>query len=297
MADDQRKVVITGATGGLGSEVAQQLLQLASATAIGVSVRNPDAARSFADRGVRVRHGDFDRPETLDQAFKGAERLLIISTRTGDNQARFFQQRNAIHAAERCGVKHVFYTSIVQRPGSVFAHGPGHWQTEDYLAQTGLDYTILANGNYIENLPMFLADSIMTGDLGLPADGPVAWVPRTDLAEGIARLLLSGGYEGKILFLTGCEALEFEQIAAIASAAIRRNITRRIVSDQEYAERLLARGVPEPMARGLISGFASRAQGELKTIDPALERIVKRPLRTVAEVLPLLLAQQSHGKA
>src|SRR5262249_34180888 len=143
---------------------------------------------------------------------------------------RFRQQRNAIDAARRCSIKHVFYTSIVQRPGSVFAHGQGHWQTEDYLAQTGMDYTILGNGNYIENLPMFLGDSVVTGDLALPADGPVAWVPRTDLAEGIARLLISGSHEGEILFLTGCEALDFEQIAAIASVAVRRKITRRIIS-------------------------------------------------------------------
>jgi NAD(P)H dehydrogenase (quinone) len=107
MTKERRKIVVTGATGGLGSDVVRQLLRFTSADELGVSVRRPEAIENLTARGVRVRHGDFDKPKTLDAAFEGAERLLIISTRTVDNHARFAQHRNAIDAAKRCGVRHV----------------------------------------------------------------------------------------------------------------------------------------------------------------------------------------------
>ena len=213
MARDERKVVISGATGGLGSTVIEALLRLAPAAELGVSVREPGKAGDLAARGVRVRHGDFDRPETLDAAFEGAERVLIISTRAPANSARLAQACNAIEAALRCGVRHIFYTSIVQRPGSRFAAAQGHFDTEAYLEACGARHTILRNGHYMENLPMVLGPSIAGGDLALPPDGPTAWVSRLDLAEGIAKLLLAAGKLPESVLLTGPEALDFSDIA------------------------------------------------------------------------------------
>jgi NAD(P)H dehydrogenase (quinone) len=295
MASDKPKVVVTGATGGLGSDVVEQLLRIAPASELGVSVRRVEAAQNLSARGVRVRQGDFDSPETLDHAFEGAERVLVISTRTVDNHARFVQHRNAIDAARRCGVSHVYYTSIVQRPGSVFDLAPGHFETEGHLTQSGLKSTVLRNGHYIENLPMFLGASISTGDLALPPDGPTAWVSRVDLAEGIARLMLGGGHHGEALLLSGPEALDFVQIAEIASTIVRRPIVRRVISGEAYQQALVARGIPAPVARSLATGFASRAAGELAAIDLTLSGIVGRPLRTVAEALPSLLAAAAAG--
>ena len=277
MASDDRKIVVTGATGGLGSSVVQQFLRMTPASELGVSVRQPEAAQHLAALGVRVRHGDFDKPRTLDEAFDGAERLLVISTKTLDNHARFTQHRNAIDAARRCGVRQIYYTSIVQRAGSVFDLAPGHLDTEAYLAGSGLTHTILRNGHYMENLPMFLGASVTTGELALPADGLTAWGSRIDLAQGIGRIMLDGGHTGETLLLTGPEGLDFRAIAEITSAISGRRITRHVIDGRAYLDMLVAGGIPKLIARSLVSGFASRARGELAKVDPTLKKIVGRP--------------------
>lgn len=293
MQNDFREVVITGATGGLGSDVLAQLRRMAPPSILGVSVRSAEKATALAKAGIRVRRGDFNDPASLELSFAGARRVLLISTRTPGNAARFAEQRNAIDAAIRCGVEHIFYTSIVQRPGSVFDVAQGHFETEAYLASCGAAYTVLRNGQYIENLPMFLGQSIFTGDLALPDDGPTAWVARRDLAEGIARLLLSKEGLPEHILLTGPEALDFAAIATIAGRAMGRRIVRRNIPGKEFAATLERRGLPPQLAQSLATGFASRAAGELADIDPALHRLLGRPLRRVSEVLPELLARST----
>jgi NAD(P)H dehydrogenase (quinone) len=191
----------------------------------------------------------------------------------------------------RCGVKHIFYTSIVQRPGTAFDVAAGHHDTEAYLSSIGAASTVLRNGQYIENLPVFLGPSIFTGDLALPPDGPTAWVSRLDLAEGIARLLIQEAPLPESVLLTGPEALDFAEIAGIAGRAVGRAITRRIISSGEFVARLSARGFSPPLAHSLASGFVSRAAGELSATDPALRVLLSRPLRQVADVLPDLMAR------
>ena len=291
LQQDFREIVITGATGGLGSDVIAQLQRFAPASDLGVSVRTPERAEAIAARGVRVRRGDFNEPASLDQALQGARRVLLISTRTPGNAARFQEQKNAIDAAMRCGVQHIFYTSIVQRPGTVFDVAAGHHDTEAYLSASGPAFTVFRNGQYIENLPTFLGQSISTGDLALPPDGPTAWVSRVDLAQGIARLMPQKEALPQTVLLTGPEALDFEEIAKIAGRIVGRTIVRRSVSSSEFAARLVERGVPLPLAQTMASGFASRAAGELAEINPALHRLLGHPLRRVDDVLPELLAR------
>jgi len=300
MQQDYRAIVMTGATGALGSDIIGQLRRFVPAAELGVSVRAPERATALKAVGIRVRRGDFTEPASLEHAFEGARRILLISTRTPGNAARFAEQKNAIDVAMRCGVEHIFYTSIVQRPGTAFDVAAGHHDTEAYLSTIGAAHTVLRNGQYIENLPMFLGPSIFTGDLALPPDGPtawVAWVSRLDLAEGIARLLIQEAPLPENVPLTGPQALDF---AAIAGRAVGRTITRRIISGGEFIARLSARGFSPPLAHSLASGFLSRAAGELAATDPALGGLLGRPLRLVVDVLPDLLARiasSAEGRA
>jgi len=289
MPRNHPKILVTGANGGLGSTIVIELLKLVPADEIAISVRDPDAAERFIAKGVGVRRGDFNDVASLDIAFEGAERVIIVSTRNLDNHARFIQQKNAINAARRAGAKHIGYTSVIQRPGSVFDLAEGHHLTEDHLRACGVACTIFLNGHYIENLPMFLGAGLATGVLALPQDGPTAWVARRDLAEAIARVMLSGERKGETLAFTGPEALDFSKIAEIASEIVGRGLQRHVVDDEAYINALVSRGLPAAVAASLASGFESRAQGELSKVDPTLERVLKRPLKTVRQLLPTLI--------
>ena len=93
-------IVVTGATGELGRAVVENLLRYVPAARVAVSVRKPEDAQAFAARGVAVRRGDFDEPESLVRSFVGADRLLIVSASGIDHESRAVRHRNAL--TRRC---------------------------------------------------------------------------------------------------------------------------------------------------------------------------------------------------
>ena len=141
------KYLVTGATGKLGSKIVDVLLKSVPASELAVSVRNPEKAEALKAKGVDVRHGDFDKPETLDEAFKGVERLLIISA-DGDNDTRIRQHANAVEAAERAGVSFIAYTSLADATESQNLMSPPHVETEGAIERTGIPHAFLRNNWY-----------------------------------------------------------------------------------------------------------------------------------------------------
>ena len=137
--------VITGASGHLGQLVVDQLLTAGIPPAqIVATGRNIHKLTDIARNGVTVRRADFADPSTFDEAFAGADTMLLVSTTTVGE--RFDNHRNAIDAARRAGVSRIVYTSIVN---ASTAHE--HRRTEDYLRDSGSAFVILRNGWYLEN--------------------------------------------------------------------------------------------------------------------------------------------------
>jgi NAD(P)H dehydrogenase (quinone) len=129
-------IVITGASGQLGRLVIAQLLETVPASRIVAAVRDPAKVADLAAKGVQVRQADYSQPATLDRAFEGAEKVLLISS--SEVGQRVTQHQAVIDAAKRAGVKLLGYTSVLHADTSALGLAEEHRQTEAALAQSGV---------------------------------------------------------------------------------------------------------------------------------------------------------------
>jgi uncharacterized protein YbjT (DUF2867 family) len=285
-------IIVTGATGRLGARVVAGLLDRVPADTVGVSVRDTgtDAAKALAERGVRVRAGDFTEPATLDHAFEGADQVLVVSAAIRGPQAAEANTA-AIDAAVRAGAKRVLYTSHqVASPDSLFDPGRQHAAAEAHLAKQDIAYTSLRHGFYASTFEYYLPAALQTGELRVPADGPVSWTAHADLAEAdVIAVTRPGALDGITPPLTAPELLDFADAARIAGEITGRTITRIVVDDDEWKADMVAGGMPEDLAEFTLGMFRAARAGEFAVTDPALETLLGRPAIPARTVIGELL--------
>jgi uncharacterized protein YbjT (DUF2867 family) len=278
-------IIVTGATGQLGGRIVERLLTRVPAHQVGVSVRDPGKARALTDRGVRVRRGGFTDAASLGRAFEGASQVLIVSVdKMGEECVS--QHRTAIGAAAAAGARRILYTSQMGASASSrFQACRDHAATEDALRASGVPFTSLRNGFHATSAVHLLGQATASGDIALPADGPVCWTAHDDLADAAAAILADEGrFDGPTPPLTGARALTFDDIAGLAAEVTGRAFTRTTVPDDLFLKQLTASGVPAEAADQLLGIFAASRAGEFATADPALASLLGRepvPLRTV----------------
>ncbi|MFB7740779.1 SDR family oxidoreductase [Streptomyces sp. NPDC056132] len=286
-------IIVTGATGQLGRQIVERLLTRLPADRVGVSVRDPQRARTLADQGVRVRQGSFTDPAGLAHAFEGATQVLIVSVdKMGDECVQ--QHRTAIEAAVAAGTRRILYTSQMgSSAASHFQACRDHAATEDELRACGVPFTALRNGFYATSAAHFLGHAAESGELALPADGPVAWTAHANLAEATAAILSDEGrFDGPTPPLTAGQALTFDDVAAITTEITGRPVTRTTSPGEQFRAQLTAQGVPAETADQLLGIFAAAEAGEFATIDPTLAELIGREPITLEGVLRDHLAKR-----
>ncbi|MEV5908966.1 SDR family oxidoreductase [Streptomyces chartreusis] len=279
-------LIVTGATGHLGTLIVDRLLERMSADRIGVSVRDVRKAAEFAERGVRVREGDFTEPDSLKHAFEDAERVLVVSAAIrGD--AALTANSAAIDAAREAGAQRILYTSHQAASStSLFPPQQVHAATEEHLKRQGVPYTALRNGFYASTLSSYIDTALKTGTLAAPQDGPVSWTAHEDLAEAAAvALTQDGALEGITPPLTAPHTLDFAAVADILSRITGRTITRVVMDDEEWVSAAVADGMPRPAAEFSLTMFTASRNGEFNTTDPTLGTTIGHPAKTVHQTL------------
>lgn len=279
-------IVITGATGRLGSQIVDRLLERVPADTVGVSVRDVEKTTALSQRGVRVRAGDFTDPATLEHAFEHADRVLIVSAaiRGGDAVAA---NTAAIDAARAAGAKRILYTSHqAASRDSLFAPQVTHAETEAYLAQQGVPFTALRNGFYTSTLGIYVGEARKTGRLVLPQDGPVSWTAHADLAEAAAvAITQDGALDGVTAPLTAPDMLDFEAVAGLLSDITGRTVARVVADDEEWKAAAIERGMPPQAAEFSLGMFRAARRGEFAVTDPTLGTIIGHPATSARSVL------------
>ncbi|MFG6490711.1 NAD(P)H-binding protein [Microbacterium sp. P03] len=283
-------IIITGATGNLGGRIVNRILERVPAATVGVSVRDVGKAAALAAKGVRVRLGDFTRPETLESSFEGADRVLIVSAAIRGGGA-FEANTSAIDAAVAAGASRILYTSHqAAAADSLFPPQQVHAATEEYLARQGVPFVALRNGFYANALGVHLEAALSTGQIVVPEDGPVSWTSHEDLAEVAAIALAdAGAISGISSPLTASVSLDLADIADILSRLSGRAITRLTVDDDEWKTAAIARGLPPMVADFSLGMFRASRRGEFDVVSPALETALGRPPLPVEHTLAHLL--------
>ncbi len=269
-------IVITGATGALNGATAEHLLRTVPAAGIAVVARDPASARSFADRGVEVRRGDYADAASLPTAFAGADRLLLVSASDPGADAVALH-RAAVEAATEAGVGRILYTSHQgAAPDSPFAPARDPAATEGILAASGIPWTALRNGFYLHSIDLLLGAWRETGVIRVPADGPVSWTSRADAAEGAARILLQDAPADGPVTLTASAAPTMAEVAELASDVAGRPVRLEVVDAEDWIAGLVAVGTPAPRARFLLGLPLAAAGGFLAGTDPLLAELLGR---------------------
>jgi NAD(P)H dehydrogenase (quinone) len=271
-------ILVTGATGQLGQIVIEKLSEKIPTNQIAALVRDACKADHLIAKGVNVRVGDYQNGESLLAAFQGIDKLLLISS--NDFNDRLGQHKNAIDAAVKAGVKHVFYTGVTMNNINSSPLKPlleEHYLTEAYIKASGLSYTFLQNSLYAEVIPLFLGENVIETGVFFPAgEGKVAFALREDLGEATANILVGEGHENQTYNLTSSEVISFAEVAAILSELSEKAVSYINPESEVFEGTLKQFGLPEPIIQMSVMFAAGIKNNDFNKTYDSLERFLGR---------------------
>lgn len=280
------KYAITGATGKLGQHVINHLLQsIENPSQIYAIVRDLEKARALKEKGVNIIYGEYSKPDSLKEALKGIDRLLLISGSEVGKRAE--QHKNIIEAAKANDVKFIAYTSILNSEHSHLKLAEEHLSTEEEIKNSQIPYSFLRNGwyteNYLEQIPSILSNGAI---LGAAKDGRFSAAPRESYAKAAVKVLTHDEPVNTVYELAGDYSFNLEELASILTKASGTQIQYVDLPSDEYAQKLISFQIPEAFANVLADSDLNAANGELfsestdlKELNqeaiPSLETLIK----------------------
>lgn len=288
-------IAVTGASGQLGRLVIQELIRRVPANQIVAAVRSPARSSGLAAQGVHVREADYTRPDTLDTAFRGVTRVLLISA--VEVGRKFVLHKAVIDAAQEAGVERLAYTSLLRADSSALILAGDHRQTEDYIRASGVPFAMLRNGWYLENHTSSLAAAVKGGAvIGSSGNGRFASASRADYAAAAAVVLMQPVSGNKTYELAGDHAFSMTELAAELSRQLGREVPYRNLSGEDYAATLLGAGLPQSGVDVILDADAQAIRGALDSTSHDLSELIGRPTTTLADAVRRGLEKASESE-
>ncbi|AKF05933.1 NAD(P)H-binding protein [Sandaracinus amylolyticus] len=269
-------ILVTGANGTIGSALVARLLQRGER--VRALVRDAAKAAKLGP-AVEIVVADLARPETLERAFAGVDRVFLATT--GSDLPE--QEANAIAAAERAGVTHVVKLSVMMPEGAPkVGSAAWHEASERTLRASRLAWTMLRGGSFASNSLAFAdPSSPLASVLALAGDGALAHVDPRDVADVAVVALTSGtAHQGRTYDLTGPTALSHREVARVLGAITGKPIALRERPPAEVRDELLARGFPAELADAFVGAMSAVREGIWNQVSPDVERVLGRPPRS-----------------
>jgi NAD(P)H dehydrogenase (quinone) len=283
-------ILITGATGHLGTAVIKNLLKQTSANQIAAFVRDESKASALRAYGVEIRVGSYDDTASIDQAMKDIKKVLLIAGT--DEENRLQQHQNVVDAAKKAGVQCVTYTSRNLKDPNTLVNKlmVGHFQTEDYIKASGLDYAIFRNVLYMDTIPQFVGgESVLDTGINLPTgDGRVSFALRSEMGEAIADVLLESACSNRIYNLTGSETYSFDDVAATLSDLSGKKVAYTPAEKSVFETQMKERGTPETVVQKVVGFLTDIKNGQEEAISSDLENLLGRKPASLKQGLKVL---------
>jgi uncharacterized protein YbjT (DUF2867 family) len=268
-------ILITGATGNIGRELVRLLAERGAP--FRALVRDRVRATALLGATVPLVEGDLARPETLDAALDGVDRVFLLSSNAPDQVEL---QGNMVRAAQRAHVAHLVKLSGL-RPAPDPARIVDSWHhlTEVEIRQSGLPFTFLQPGFFAQDLFLYAEPIRRDRILPTPTSGAIAFVDTRDIAAVAAAVLTERGHEGRTYPLTGPSALTFGDAARALSEVLGHPVTHQRITYEEAASGLRSAGLPDWLGAYVLALYRSFDEGAGAEVTAHVAQITGRPAR------------------
>jgi len=271
-------ILVTGATGTIGSEVVRQL------AARGEKVRalSRDPAKAQVPPGVETVRGHHRDRASVEAATAGAHTAFLVGVFGPDDAEH---DRGLVEAAQAARVRRIVKLSAIgtgdPRLGVI---GTWHQHGEEAVRASGLEWTVLRPSAFASNtLSWVPAVREGTPAPNMMGDGRQGVVDPRDIADIAVAALLDAGHSGRTYTLTGPETLSARQQAAVLGEILGRPVPLHDLSPQERREQLLASGLSETYADGLTTAARFLHEGGNDVVTEDVREVLGRPARTYRE--------------
>ncbi len=283
-------ILITGATGHLGNSVIETLLKKIPSNQISVITRNEEKRTEFQSKGFNAFLGNYEDKFSLEKAMKGVDTVLLISA--GDQGDRMQEHKNVVDVAKKMGVKNIAYTSRCLRDRTTLVNQlmVEHFETEDYIKESGLGYTFFRNILYMDVIPQFIGGkmALEKGIFQPAGEGKVAFALRNEMGEAMANVLLNEAWDNKTYNFTGDKLYSFYDIATALSELSGNDVKYTDIDEATFTGMMKQRNLPEPVITKILGFITDIKNNQEANVYDDLETCLGRKPTGIKEGLKQL---------